>query len=199
MAKQTDNEVKEAIGNWIKKATDGLHVCCTGKIEAFDSSSNRASITPCGKFKIEDGRELDFPTIYNVPVYFPCGAGGSAGITFPIRPGDLCIVVFADSQLDDFLGGRDCEDPRKHSMNDAIAIPGLYSNAVPTVSGNPNDLCLVNAGSKVVLNGSKMSINLSDGTDAVFGGGDLVVNGISLTKHVHGGVVSGGSTTSVPQ
>lgn len=199
MARQTDNEVKEAIANWIKKAMAGLHVCCIGKIESFDSSRNRASITPSGKFKVEDGRELNYPTIYNVPVYFPCSAGGGSGITFPIKSGDSCIIVFTDSQLDDFLGGRDSEDPRIHSLNDAIAIPGLYSEAVQTVSGNPNDLCLVNDGSKVVLNGSKMSITLKDGTNAVFGGGDLVVNGISLVTHVHGGVTPGGATTSGPQ
>ena len=29
--------------------------------------------------------------------------------------------------------------------------------------------------------------------------GDVVASGISLTGHVHGGVVSGGSTTSGPQ
>ncbi len=198
MAKQTDNEVKEAIANWIRKATANLHVCCIGKIESYDSGLNRASITPCGKFKIEDGRELDFPTIYNVPVYFPCSVGGNSGITFPVKRGDSCIIIFSDSQLDDFLGGRDSEDPRTHSMNDAIAIPGLYSGAVPTVSGNPDDLCLVNAGSKVVLSGSQMSITLHDGTNAVFGSGDLVVNGISLVTHVHGGITPGGSDTSVP-
>ena len=38
--------------------------------------------------------------------------------------------------------------------------------------------------------GGTLSINSS--------GGDVVVNGISLVHHVHGGVESGGSTTSGP-
>ena len=40
---------------------------------------------------------------------------------------------------------------------------------------------------------------LSDGTNFNFSGGDLVVNGISLTKHVHTGVMPGGGTTGTPQ
>lgn len=84
-------------------------------------------------------------------------------------------------------------------MNDAYAIPTLFSASVPTLKSNPNDVCFFNGGSLCVLNGSQFKITLVDGTTATFGGGDLVVNGISLVHHVHGGVMSGGSKTSQPE
>jgi phage baseplate assembly protein gpV len=59
-------------------------------------------------------------------------------------------------------------------------------------------VCFFNGGSLCVLNGSQFKITLADGTTATFGGGDLVVNGISLTKHLHTGVTPGGGNTGKP-
>ena len=44
----------------------------------------------------------------------------------------------------------------------------------------------------------KVQITLADGTTALFSGGDLKVNGISLVHHVHGGITRGGSNTDEP-
>ena len=79
----------------------------------------------------------------------------------------------------------------------AIAIPGLYSNA--TQGADPSGVCLFFGSSKVTLDGTGFYGQLSDGTNFSFSGGDLVVNGISLTKHVHTGVMPGGGTTGTPQ
>lgn len=43
------------------------------------------------------------------------------------------------------------------------------------------------------------TLKIEAGTLDIKGGGDVVASGISLTSHVHGGVMSGGSTTSGPQ
>ena len=88
---------------------------------------------------------------------------------------------------------------RNHSLNDAYAIPTLFSDSVPTLKSNPDDVCLFNNGSLAVLNEGTFKITLADGTTATFGGGDLVVNGISLVHHVLGGVDRGASSTDEPQ
>jgi hypothetical protein len=49
----------------------------------------------------------------------------------------------------------------------------------------------------VRLNGGEFSGSVG-GTTFTFGGGDLVVNGISLVHHVHGGITPGGSDTAEP-
>ena len=196
---QTNNEFKDAIKEWIRKGGENIHVSMIGKIESYNPQTNRASITPVGTMTCPDWQELPFPTIHNVPIQYPCGNGGKSGCTFPIKQGDTCIIIFADHQIENFLSGEKSDDMRNHSMNDAYAIPTLFSDSVPTLKSNPNDVCMFNNGSLVVLNSSSMTINLTDGTSVSIGGGDLVVNGISVVHHVHGGITRGGANTDQPQ
>ena len=195
---QTNNEFKDAIKEWIRKGGENIHVSMIGKIESYNPQTNRASITPVGTMTCPDWQELPFPTIHNVPIQYPCGNGGKSGVTFPVKQGDTCIIIFADHQIENFLSGEKSDDMRNHSMNDAYAIPTLFSASVPTLKSNPDDVCLFNNGSLAVLNEGTFKITLADGTTATFGGGDLVVNGISLVHHKHPGITRGGSQTDEP-
>jgi len=196
---QTNNEFKDAIKEWIRKGGENIHVSMIGKIESYNPQTNRASITPVGTMTCPDWQELPFPTIHNVPIQYPCGNGGKSGVTFPIKQGDTCIIIFADHQIENFLSGEKSDDMRNHSMNDAYAIPTLFSDSVPTLKSNPNDVCMFNDGALIVLKSSSMTIKLTDGTNVSIGGGDLVVNGISVVHHVHGGITRGGANTDQPQ
>lgn len=196
---QTNNEFKDAIKKWIKKGGEDVHVSMIGKIETFDPQTNRASITPVGKFTAPDWQEIPYPTIHNVPLQFPCGNGGKSGCTFPVKQGDTCIIIFSDHQIENFLSGEKSDDMRNHSLNDAYAIPTLFSAPVPTLKSNPDDVCLFNDGALCVLKPSSFKITLTDGTTATFGGGDLTVNGISLVHHVHGGITRGSAKTDQPE
>ena len=120
-------------------------------------------------------------------------------MTFPVEPGDGCLIIFSMEQMEDFLSGEktDSQDPRKHAMNDAIVLPGLYSNAVPASRKHPKDVCFFNDGALLQLNRSEFKGQL-DGTQFRFADGDLVVNGISLVHHLHTGVVPGGGLTGEP-
>ena len=195
---QTSNEAKDVIKKWIAESADNIRASMPARVVSYDAATNRASVKPIGTYTTPDYQELEYPVIHNVPMQFPCGVGGTAGVTFPVKAGDGCIVIFADREIEQFLSGSFCDDMRSHSMNDAYAIPGLYSQAVPTQRENANDVCLFNEGSLVVLNGDTLKITLSDGTTATFGGGDLKVNGISLVHHVHGGITRGGAKTDEP-
>ena len=191
-ANETANSITDMIGNEIDKVNTSI----PGIIQSYNASSNRAVVVPNGKRIFPDGRKLDYPAIYDVPVVFPTSMGGSCGVTFPIKSGDACLVVFSQENMQSFLGGQDVEDNKRFQLNDAIAIPGLYSNA--TQGADPSGVCLFFGSSKVTLDGSGFHGQLSDGTNFNFSGGDLVVNGISLTKHTHGGVETGGANTSKP-
>ena len=195
---QTSNEVKDVIKEWIRKGGENIHVSMIGKIETYNPQTNRASITPVGSFTAPDWQEIPYPTIHNVPLQFPCGNGGESGCTFPVKPGDTCIIIFSDHQIENFLSGEKSDDMRNHSLNDAYAIPTLFSDSVPTLKSNPNDVCMFHDGALIVLKSSSMTINLTDGTSVSIGGGDLVVNGISVVHHVHPGITRGGSSTDEP-
>lgn len=196
---QSSNEVKDIIKGWMDKRVNNIHTSMPGSIVSYNPGTNRASVQPNGSFKAQDGRNVRYPIVHNVPIQFPMGQGGTAGITFPINPGDGCLLVFSETQNDDFLSGNkgDSPDVRNHSLNDAIAIPGVYPGAAPSNVSNPGDVCLFQGGALVRLNGSEFVGNVG-GTNFRFAGGDLVVNGISLVHHLHTGVTPGGGTTGEP-
>lgn len=184
---QSSNEIRKIITGWMSDMTDNIHTAMPGRVVSYDASSGRADVQPVGQHKLADGRGLPYPTIHRVPVIFPTGLGGTAGLTFPLSKGDGCLLVFAESQLDDFLSGGDSSNERRHDLNDAICIPGLYNSANLMSSGHSSDVCLFNGGVKMVVGSGGITVT----------GGDLVVNGISVTKHTHPG--DSGGTTGAPQ
>lgn len=73
---------------------------------------------------------IDYPLLGKVPVMV--WQGGGSRITFPIKPGDQCLLLFCDYMIDNWwvIGEMAPSDfPRKHDLSDAIAIVGL--NALP--------------------------------------------------------------------
>lgn len=191
------NQILDELENLVGRKINKVNTAIPGTIQSY--SNGRAVVKPQGTIQYDDGREIEYPLIYNVPIIFPTGMGGAAGITFPIQSGDGCLLVFSQNNMQTFLSKTSTDDQRHFQLSDAICIPGLYTGAFSTVASNANDVCLFNAGSKVALGSSGFSGNLSDGTVFSISGNDLVVGGISLKDHVHGGVTTGGSVTGKPQ
>lgn len=196
MAQQSDNEVKDVIKSWMQEGIDQVHTALPAVVKEYDAENNKAKVQPVGNYKVKDGADLPFPIIHDVPVVFPMGMGGTAGMTFPVVPGDGCLVIFSESQMDDFLNeGYDSEDLRTHDMRDAICIPGLYAPQVSASRASQGSVNIWFGGTMITITDG--SVNISGATLTV--SGDVIGGGISLDNHVHGGVESGGSTTSGPQ
>ena len=182
---QSPNEVKTIIKGWMDSRVSKIHTAMPGRVVSYDPSTNRASVQPNGDYKSEDGRNIQYPIIHNVPIHFPMGQGGTAGITFPINAGDGCLLVFSETQTDDFLGGNkgDSEDSRRHSLNDAIAIPGVHAGAAPSNVAHPGDVCVFKGGTMLRI--SEGSVEITGATLTV--SGDVIGGGISLDNHTHMG------------
>jgi hypothetical protein len=79
-----------------------------------------------------------YPPLYGVPVV--CLGGGGGAITFPVKAGDTCALIFLDRDMDSWwLSGTTGLAPnsnRLHNLSDAIAIVGLRSQneALPSYS-----------------------------------------------------------------
>lgn len=75
-----------------------------------------------------DGRVIAWPELVDVPLIFPCST--TSAVTFPIGVGDTVLLVFSMRGMDEWKGGDGGlavpTDRRTHSLQDAIAIPGLY-------------------------------------------------------------------------
>ena len=213
------DEIKKTINGQIRQ----VNTCIPGVIVEYNAPF--ATVQPSVDMALPNGDKLEYPMIYGVPVIMPASFGGSVNITFPIKPGDGVAIFFAQDSIDDWAKGGVSSDTRKHSLTDAFCIIGLNNFALPTA--NANTLTINNNGSNIIVDKEKIEINSKDVTIGctnytinatktkinIAGGGsleldsgairitnaDLIVDGISFKNHVHGGVTSGGATTSTPQ
>lgn len=71
-----------------------------------------------------------YPLLVDVPVVFP--RGGGCTLTFPIKSGDECLVIFSDRCIDFWWQNGGVQEPvdfRQHDLSDAFAIVGPQSQA----------------------------------------------------------------------
>ena len=95
-----------------------LHCAVPGIVESFDPETQTACIRPALKRK---GTAL--PLLRDVPVFMP--------VAFEVNPGDLCLLVFADFDIDAWFETGEAEEPasgRIHSLSDAFAFVGFMRN-----------------------------------------------------------------------
>jgi hypothetical protein len=177
-----------------------LHTCFPARIEAYDYTTQRASVKPLLNRKLRDGRIESLPVISNVPVWMP--RSGGASITLPVSPGDTCFVACTERSIDEWLqrgGVQTPADPRKHSLFDAVAFVGLIPFNVGTDAENAQDVLIQYAGSKVRLKpGAAVEIEaatvkiISPETEMT---GNLTVAGLTTTAgFVSQGTIGGGAT-----
>ena len=106
-----------------------------------------------------------YPPLLGVPVV--CLGGGGGAITFPIKAGDTCALIFIDRDLDTWwLSGTTGLPPnsnRLHNLSDAIAIVGLRSQTGSLSSYSTTDTQVYGpagtSGPKVSLDSTKVGIS----------------------------------------
>lgn len=108
-----------------------------GTVQVFNPLLQTASATinyqkTFFQFNNLTGQYQPMPGSYTVIAEAPviCLGGGSGALTFPIKSGDECLVLFNDRDLDNwFTGGTGSPNAtaRLHSYSDAIILVGLRS------------------------------------------------------------------------
>ncbi|WP_044898779.1 Gp138 family membrane-puncturing spike protein [Brevibacillus thermoruber] len=116
----------------LDKVFNSLRVSVPGIIQDFDPITQTATVQIALREHVrQENMEYAWtaiPSLQDVPIVFP--RGGGYVLTFPVRPGDECLVVFSDMCIDAWfsLGGVQNQiEKRRHDLSDAIAIPGLWS------------------------------------------------------------------------
>ena len=70
-------------------------------------------------------QHMPLPLLLDCPVYFP--SGGNCTLTFPVKPGDECLVVFASRCIDAWWqsgGVQDQAEMRMHDPSDGFVFVG---------------------------------------------------------------------------
>lgn len=189
-------------------AVNSIHTAIPGTIESFDSGTCQATVKPSMMYKKPNGETIGYPSISGVPVYFPNGNMQDASISWPVKPGDGCLLIIAEQALDYWMYGRETDTDLHFDLTNSIAIPGLFVNPGAAVKrAQTEDAVVIIVGStQVAISEDKVDVigdvaikgNVTVQGSITVTGGDVVADGISLKNHRHGGVTSGGSQTSTP-
>lgn len=186
-----------------------IRVAMPGIIQSFDPDAVTAVVQPAIK-SVEtdnDGNRTtkDYPMLVDVPVVFP--RGGGCTLTFPVKAGDECLVIFADRCIDFWWqsgGVQEPVDDRMHDLSDAFAIVGPQSQAkkISGINTSAVELRSDDGETKLSLNPSSGAISGTapggfnlNGLKILPDGRLQLVDGSIVDKHLHGGVQSGGSNT----
>jgi hypothetical protein len=139
-----------------------LHTALPCEVISYDYAKNLAVVQPVLKRKYKNEAEaIELPTISNVPVSFQ--RMGPAHLRLPIKPGQTGQLVFNERSIDGWLvsGGKiDPQDPRKHSLSDAVFYPGLNPSNKPMASSAAEDSIelKLNGAYLEILNNNKFKI-----------------------------------------
>ena len=98
-----------------KEIFASLHCALPGTVVSFDAEKQTAVIQPAIKMG-----SMTFPLLGDVPVFMP--------VSFEVHPGDACLVVFADIDIDAWFDTgvpQETRSARKHSLSDGFAFVGF--------------------------------------------------------------------------
>jgi hypothetical protein len=154
------------------------------RIAALSFSTGQNSTAPVGQFATSQITTQKVPQLQDVPVVFP-RAGGFA-LTFPVKAGDECLLVFGDSCIDDWWQGSanagnnyTCKplELRRHDLSDAFAIVGIWNqqrvltdystDAVQLRTDEGTVYVEVGATEVTIASSGNVTVNASSGTVTV--------------------------------
>lgn len=139
----------------IRSKTTDLHVAMPAKVTSYDASAQTVDVIPCLNRHLPDGQggfvSEALPKLADIPVCFP--RGGGFFCSFPIAPGDYVLLVFAERNIAMWRSTGNQGDPGDvgtHTLDGAIAIPGVYPDANALSDASSTNLVLGKDGGKSV-------------------------------------------------
>ncbi len=161
-------DMTTAIRQSISYQLNNVHTALPAAIISYDYTQQRAKVQPLLNKVWGNGTTSPMPIIENVPVMMPKGGGSS--FTFPVLPGDTCLLLFMERSTDLWktIGGQvDPDDPRKFHLSDALAIMGLCPFSVESPALNNTDVMLTYKDSQIIIKDSGDMIINTSGTVAI--------------------------------
>lgn len=189
----------------LKRATKGeMWTALPGIIQSFNEGAMTCEVQPSIQgvninAKTTAMSFVNLPLLTDCPVCFP-GWGG-ATMTFPVAAGDECLIVFSSRCIDAWWQNGGVQQPleyRMHDLSDGFVLPGGRSQprVISGISTTDAQLRSDDGSTLIGLNPTAQTLTVIAPGGFNFTGtmnvtGDIVLNGISLTSHVHSGVETG--------
>lgn len=121
-----DPELKDVLDSLDRDINLDLNCVKIGQINKFDPEKKTAEIQILFKILKQDETSSSYSVLVDCPIFTLQGGGSS--LQMPIEPGDNCIVLFSDRNIDNWYrtGSEGIPfDGRTHSLSDAIALVGV--------------------------------------------------------------------------
>lgn len=157
----------QAMQNYGRTLRYNFYCHLPGEVITYDRTKGRADIRIGLKRVIPDyttstGFKLaDYPQLSGVPIFF--GQGGGASIGADPAPGDPCLIVVLDRNVDAWLqnGGQQAPvSDRSHDLSDCFAFVGFNNLAKPLVSARlAGEAGIADAVAKVVVKAGLIDIS----------------------------------------
>lgn len=204
----------------LRAAMDGrqanIWTALPGIVQSFNAAKQTVVVQPAIKaiqqYPTGPAKSVALPLLLDCPVFFP--KGGGVTLTFPVKEGDECLVVFASRCIDSWWqsGGVQAQaEIRMHDLSDGFAMVGFSSNpeVVSDISTTTVQLRSDDGSTLIELDpdGQVLTLTAPGGltinADVTVNGkitttGDVIANGTHVHTHTHGGVQAGGGNTGAP-
>jgi len=131
----------EAYKAHVDGALKNLHTMLPGIVQSFDPVTQTASVQPAIQRVFNEKGAVGLPVCVDVPVCFP--GGGDFYLTFPVKQGDECILIFSERCIDFWHMNGGLQLPaeyRLHDLSDAFAVVGVNSQPKKLPSFNAADV-----------------------------------------------------------
>lgn len=167
----------------------GLWTALPAIVQEFDPETLTCVCQPTikGRIKKPDGsiELVDMPLLLDCPVVFPHAGGCS--LTFPVKQGDECLVVFSCRGIDFWWqqgGVQPPPEPRMHDLSDGFAILGVWSQVtkIASVSTSSVQLRSDDGQAFVEINPQSHNVNVNtNGNISAIASGSATLKAQSVT------------------
>lgn len=214
----------------IQQSIAGLWTALPGHVESFDADKVTVTVQLGIQTQVlnPDGtvEQVKPSLLQDVPVLFP--RGGGCTLTFPIKQGDECLVIFACRSIDSWWqsgGVQAPSDSRTHARADGFALIGPMSqvNKISDISTDKVQLRSDDGSTYVEMDPQGQIVNVTapggmtiDSPNVHFTGQtqfdkdmhcdttltadtDVVGGDVSLKTHPTTGVTAGSDLSGPPQ
>ena len=145
-----------------------MRVTSPGIVQSFNAVKQTVTVQIAIREKINLNGVLswkEIPILLDVPVFMP--RAGEYILTFPIKPGDECLVVFGDNCMDAWYqsgGIQNQVDKRRHDLSDGYAIFGFWSQPRKITGYSTDTVQLRNESGQDYIEIDNHTVNIICGT-----------------------------------
>lgn len=123
------DDMLESLELWLQSRMEDVHTMLPGTVQSYDPDTRTAVVKPSVKLRTMHGDVLDIPPIASVPVVWP-GSNDFTAMSKDLPKGSGVMLLFSEASLGNWQRGSQdaaADDETRHSLQDAIAVPGLWS------------------------------------------------------------------------